>query len=139
MGGVDQNPIPIDGERFGIAHGGEEHAAGGGLLVNLPNGIGIPVGVFPRGTVAFDNFQRPDGTDQDAALAVDASALVGQHQPAALIKAVHAVGALPLAEAAPGAAAVVPNHLELRIKILYFHQYAPSFTRTMTGSPPMGA
>ena len=108
------------------------------MFVDLTDSISVPVGIFPQLAVAFDDLQRPGGADGDTALAVDALALVGQHHMVGLIVAVYLVGALLLTDAAPGTAAVVSDYLVLRVEIIDFHQYAPSFTRTITGSPPMG-
>ncbi len=53
--GIDQQPVPIDGQGRWIPHGGQQHAAAAGLLVDLADGCVGPVGVFPEMLVGLYN------------------------------------------------------------------------------------
>ena len=137
LGCVDQNFIPIYRQRSGVAHGRKEHTAALGLLVNLSDGIILPVGIFPQGTVALHNFQRPGGTQGHAPLAVDTFTLIAEHHIAIRIITVYLIGTLAFTDTALDAAVFISDDFKLGIK--QFHQKHPSFTLTMTGSPPAGA
>ena len=140
LGGIDQELIPIDRQGLWVSHAGQQHPAGRGLLIDLPNGIGIPVGVFPQAAFGSHDLQRPGGAQRNAALAVDALGFVREHQIPFRVVQVHLVGALPLADPAADAPVFPADDLEIRIEEIYTaHQNWPSFTRTITGSPPAGA
>ena len=136
---VDQELIPVYGELLRIAHGAEQHTAGICLFVNLLNGLVAPVGICPERTGVFDNFQRPGGTQGHTALTVDAFALIAAHELSLRVKGMHLVGALPLTNPAGNAAVFISDHIKFRVNKLHTHQNAPSFTLTITGSPPAGA
>ena len=116
--GVDEDLIPVDRIVFRIAHGGEQHAAGKSLLVDLPDGVAFPVGVLPQTAVGFDDLQRPGGTEENAPLAVDALALVAEHQFPLRVIGMNLVGALPGADLTADTAGIIPHHLKLRIEIV---------------------
>ena len=46
--GIDQNFVPVNWKGLGIAHGREQDAAAGGLLVDLTDRVMGPVGVFTK-------------------------------------------------------------------------------------------
>ena len=137
--GVDQDLIPVNGQRFGIPHGREQNAAGICLLVDLLDRSVIPVCVFTQAAFVFYDFQRVRGAKGNAALAVDALCLVADHHALFLKEGVHFVCALPLANAAGNTARIAPDHVEFRRNVDPVHICAPSFTRITTGSPPAGA
>ena len=103
LGSVDDDFVPIDGERLGIAHGREQHAAALRLAVDLGHGAGVPVGIVPERVVRLADLERAGGTERDATLTVHALGFVGNQSARLFVKAVHLVCALFLAHAATDA------------------------------------
>ena len=120
--GVDQQPVPVHRQGLGVAHGAEQHAAGGRLLVDLLHGGAAPVGILPQAVFVFYDLQCVGGTEGHAALAVDALALVADHDLPVGVVGVYAVGALRLADTAAGAARIVSHHVKFRYDVIQSHQ-----------------
>lgn len=106
--GIDEQPVPVNRQRAGIPHRGQQHTASGRLLPYLLNGILAPVSVFPERTVIFPNFQRVSGAERHAPLAVHAPVLLRQQDAPLFIEAVNAVWTLLNAQ--PAAYAALPGH-----------------------------
>ena len=134
---VNQNLVPVNRQWTGVTHGRKQYAAALSLLINFADGVVLPVGVFPQHTVAFDDFQGTGGAQGHTPLAIDTFTFIAEHHIAVRVIAVYFIGALPLTNTALDAAVFVSNHFKFGIK--QFHQKHPSFTLTMTGSPPAGA
>ena len=139
LGSVDEQLIPVHGQGRGIAHGGEQHAAGLRLAVDFCHGLARPVHVVLEGVVSLDDFEGAGGAQGDAALAVDAGALVGNHQAQLLVVLVNLVGALALAHPAGDAAVLVADNLIGRVEKINSHQALPPSRVKITGWPPRGA
>ena len=114
--GIDEQLVPVDRIRLRIAHGGEQHAAGAGLTVDLGDGLAGPVGVLLEGVIGLDDLQRARGAQRHAAVAVHALALVAHHHAEVGIVMMHAVGALALAGAAGDAALRIADDLIGRVQ-----------------------
>ena len=136
---IDQDAVPVNRERLRVTHGGEQHAAASRLFINLTNRIVLPVCVLAELTVAFHNLKGARRTQGDAALAVDTFAFVTDHAAGVGVKRMNFIGALSFANAAGDTAVRIPHNFKFRIDKIDSHQNAPSFTVTITGSPPAGA
>ena len=136
---IDEQLIPVHGQGRGIAHGGEQHAAGLRLAVDFCHGLARPVHVVLEGVVSLDDFEGAGGAQGDSALAVDAGALVGNHQAQLLVILVNLVGALTLAHTAVDAAVLVADNLIGRVEKINSHQALPPSRVKITGWPPRGA
>ena len=99
----------------------------------------MPVRVFAERTVVLDDLQRMCGAKRYTALAIDAFRLIAEHDLTVSVVAVYAVGTLPFTDATGYTAIVITHDLKFGNYIIDRHQYAPSFTFTITGSPPAGA
>lgn len=139
LGSVDEQLVPVHGQGRRVAHGGKQHAAGLRLAVDFRHGLARPVHVVLEGIVGLDDFEGAGGAQGDAALAVDAGALVGNHQTQLLIVLVNLVGALTLAHPAGDAAILVADNLIGRIEKINSHQALPPSRVKITGWPPRGA
>ena len=120
--GVDKDIVPVHRQRLGTAHRAEQYAAGSGLLIDLVDGGAGPVGVLPQLVVVFHDLQGVSGAEGHAALAIDAFALVAEHETVLRIIGVDAVGALLFTDAAAGAARVIADHLKFRADVVDGHQ-----------------
>lgn len=100
LGSVEQQFVPVNRAGLRIAHGREQHAAGLRLLVDLAHGVARPVGVHFIGIVGAHDLERTGRADRDAALAVDALAVVGGQYAQLFIEGVHFVCALAHAQLA---------------------------------------
>ena len=121
--GVNQQLIPVHRQRRGIAHRGQDfrHRLRGVVDVILERVVGL------------DDFQRAGRAERHAALAVDARAFVGNHQPQFRVVLMHLVGALAFADAAGDAAVLVAHHLIRGIEKIHSHQARPPSVVKMTG------
>ena len=124
---VEQQFVPVDRAGLGIAHRREQHAAGLRLLVNLAHGVARPVGVYFIGIVGAHDLERTGRADRDAALAVDALAVVGGQYAELFIEGVHFVCALTHAQLAPHTPCRVACDLIERKKFPNVHLIVRSF------------
>ena len=72
-------------------------------------------------------------------MAVDAFAFVTVHLLCFNIVKVHSIRTLLLADTTGNAPAFISDHFKFRIDKFNAHNKTPSFTFTITGSPPEGA
>ena len=121
LGGIDQDPVPINRVALRISHGGQQHAAAAGLLIDLLDGVRRPVGIFPEGAITFPDLQCMGGAKANTALAVHTAALVSKHTFLFLVEAMYPVGALLFAQTAAYAPGRVADNLKWRINIVDTH------------------
>ena len=121
LGGIDEDTVPVAGQRFRVAHAGKQHAARGRLAVYVLDIVLRPVCVLLERVVGAHDLQRPGGTQAHAPVAVDAFRVVRRHHLFIGVIAVHLVGALALTCTACDAALVVAHHLVLRIDKIRVH------------------
>ena len=76
---------------------------------------------------------------RNTSLAVYTVAFVTYHLFGFTIVGMYAIGALLLADTAGNAAVFISDHFKLRVDKFNAHNKTPSFTVTITGSPPAGA
>ena len=115
--GVEQHLVPKYGEGLGVAHRREQHAARVGLAVHFVDRLRAPICVFAVGVVRLDDLQRVRRAQADAAVAVDALALVRAHLARFGVKGMHFVGALSFAYAAGDAPVGIADHFVVRSDI----------------------
>lgn len=72
-------------------------------------------------------------------MAVYTVAFVTYHLFGFTIVGMYAIGALLLADTAGNVAVFISDHFKLRVDKFNAHNKTPSFTVTITGSPPAGA
>ena len=130
---VNQQLIPVHRQRRGIAHRGQEHAARLRLTVDFRHRLRGVVHIILECVIGLDDFQRAGRAERHAALAVDARAFVGNHQPQFRVVLMHLVGALAFADAAGDAAVLVAHHFIRGIEKIHSHQARPPSVVKMTG------
>ena len=122
--GVDEHLVPEDGIGFRVAHRGEQNAARICLAVHLVDGLPVPVCVLFIGIVRFYDLERVRRAQAHTAVAVDAQRAVRAHFARLLVEGVDEVGALPLADAAGDAAALVAHDFVFGAHV-HLHQSHP--------------